>query len=479
MRASLPDKDDITMAQKTLDIFQAQQQILERIEAFLKMGEGAGIDIDPNLFEKLQKTKEIIDGPLKVALIGGVSEGKTAIVEAWTENTNLSTKISWQESSDEVNFYKLAEDFVLVDTPGLYGYKEKVSDTGKIEKYREITEKYVSEVHLVLYVMEPFNPIKASHQDELDWLFRDLKLLPRTIFVLNRFDKEINIDDQEEYQEALESKRGDVEKSLRNLINLNEREVAALSIVAVAAWPNKKRFDCWENKAEYNALSRIDLLQKATEEKIKNSDRQELIRDTQRTVIADLLQKSVPLAQKANQQISEELSRLSDVKEKITKDLLVVKREIDEAKIAIRAYVNRHFPDLIVQAEGCDMETFSAFYERNIGSEGSVLEANLQNQFEAHTGAVDLAIEKMCVSLNQEVKHFNSVALKWSKKGVKTLSASGINNRTVLAVRNAVRSVGKQVGFKLPLRFKPYGAVKLAKGINGALAALGLALEAW
>ena len=187
----------------------------------------------------------------------------------------------------------------------------------------------------------------------------------------------------------------------------------------------------------------------------------------------------MPLAREVNQQISEELSRLSDVKEKINKDLSVVKEKIDEAKIAIRAYVNRHFPDLIVQAEGCDMETFSAFYERNIGSEGSVLEANLQNQFEAHTGAVDLAIEKMDISLNQEINHFNSVALKWSKKVVKALSASGIDNRTILVVRNAVRSVGKQVGFKLPLKFKPYGAVKLAKGINGALAALGLALEAW
>ena len=330
MRASLPDNDDIMIAQKTLDIFQEQQQILERIKAFLKQGESAGIDIDPNLFKKLQKTKET--GPLQVALIG--IKNKTDIAEAWTENTNLSAKISRQESSDEVNFYKLAEDLMLVDTPDLYGDGEKENpDTGKMEKYKEITKKYVSEVHLVLYVMEPFNPIKASHQDELDWLFRDLKLLPRTIFVLNRFDKEINIDDQEEYQEALESKRGDVEKSLRNLINLNEREVAALSIVAVAAQPNDERFDCWENKAEYNALSRIDLLQKATEEKIKNSDRHELIRDTQGSVIADLLQKSVPLAQKADQQISEELSRLSDVKEKINKDLLVVKEEIREARI--------------------------------------------------------------------------------------------------------------------------------------------------
>ena len=101
---------------------------------------------------------------------------------------------------------------------------------------------------------------------------------------MSRFDEEIDIEDQEEYQTAFESKRADIEKSLRDFIGLNEREVDTLSIVAVAARPFERRFDRWENKAEFNTLSRIPLLQAATEEKIKNSDRNELIRDTQGSV---------------------------------------------------------------------------------------------------------------------------------------------------------------------------------------------------
>ena len=185
----------------------------------------------------------------------------------------------------------------------------------------------------------------------------------------------------------------------------------------------------------------------------------------------------MPLAQKADQQISEELRRLEIIKRDAKGDLLSLEQEIKDAQITFKKYIDRHFSNLIMQIDGCSIETFDELFKDNIGFEGSVLAVNLQNQFETHTGAVDLVIEKMDISLNREVEHFNRVALKWSKKGVKALSASGINNRTVLAVRNAVRSVGKQVGFKLPLKFKPYGAVKLAKGINGALAALGLALE--
>src|SRR3546814_14798706 len=70
----------------------------------------------------------------------------------------------------------------------LFGFKEQVNaETNAIEKYKDITKKYVSEAHLVLYVMNSTNPIKESHQDDLVWLFRTLDLLPRTVFVLSRF----------------------------------------------------------------------------------------------------------------------------------------------------------------------------------------------------------------------------------------------------------------------------------------------------
>jgi hypothetical protein len=56
-----------------------------------------------------------------------------------------------------------------------------------------------------------------------------------------------------------------------------------------------------------------------------------------------------------------------------------------------------------------------------------------------------------------------------------------INNATVLAARDTLVSAGKMVGMELGslLKFKPWGAVNFAKGANGALAFLGVAIEAW
>jgi hypothetical protein len=44
---------------------------------------------------------------------------------------------------------------------GLFGFKEQENDdTHAIEKYKDITKKYVSEAHLVLYVMNPTNQLR-------------------------------------------------------------------------------------------------------------------------------------------------------------------------------------------------------------------------------------------------------------------------------------------------------------------------------
>jgi predicted GTPase len=153
---------------ETIEVFKKQQEqvigVLGKLLDFLHEGEQFGLTIDQKLIKKIETgIKATADEKLKIALIGGVSEGKTSIVAAWAEEYDRSTmKISQQESSNEVSAYSM-ENFDLVDTPGLFGFKR----TEENEKYKDITRKYVSEAHLVLYVMDPNNPIKETHKEEL------------------------------------------------------------------------------------------------------------------------------------------------------------------------------------------------------------------------------------------------------------------------------------------------------------------------
>lgn len=99
-----------------------------------------------------------------MALVGGFSEGKTSIAAAWVGKLDKSTmKISHQESSDSVSIFEVERGLTLIDTPGLFGFKEKFNaDTHEQEKYKDITKKYISEAHLVLYVMNSTNPLKKA-----------------------------------------------------------------------------------------------------------------------------------------------------------------------------------------------------------------------------------------------------------------------------------------------------------------------------
>ncbi|EMH27410.1 hypothetical protein HMPREF1421_01425 [Helicobacter pylori GAM265BSii] len=207
-----------------------------------------------------------------MALVGGFSCGKTSIAAAWIERLDKSMKIDHQESSDEVQIYDIDNEIELVDTPGLFGFKEKTTDSGKIERYKDITKKYISEAHLILYALNPSNPIKESHKDDLNWLFRTLNLLSRTIFVISRFDEEADIEDEEDYNKRFKIKKENIQNRLNELISLSEEEKESLIIVAVAANPFDLGVEHWlKHQEEFQKLSHIKALQDATQKKIKEN----------------------------------------------------------------------------------------------------------------------------------------------------------------------------------------------------------------
>ncbi len=474
----------------TLDHFKNQQeqmlQLLNELKEVMQQGEQAGMPHDPKLEDKIQGALRSVSGDkLKVALVGGFSEGKTSIAAAWMERLDKSSmNISHQESSNEVKVYEVDEDFVLIDTPGLFGFKEQMNaETHAIEKYKDITKKYVSEAHLVLYVMNSTNPIKESHKEDLQWLFRTLNLLPRTVFVLSRFDEIADVEDEADYDYNFAIKKKNVFERLSSMLQLSPEEQGSLSIVAVAANPFDQGVEHWlKNPEEFKALSHIHTLQKATSDKILQRGYGALVQEMQAGVINDILGKQLPQALDNHQQISEQVDKLSRMSTDLTGKLSRTSRDIEDARIGLRDFATQYFSDLIIQAKGCSLETFAEFYEREIGAEGINVAARLQKEFSQRTQSINFEMQKMHVNFDSEVSHFNFTVKSLGKQGLNHVLKSGmINKSTVLAARDGVVSVAKTVGLDISkyLKFKPWGAVKFARGANGVLAALGVALEVW
>ncbi|MCQ2931316.1 50S ribosome-binding GTPase [Helicobacter pylori] len=459
------------------------QEILKKLLDFVHTGEKYGIHIEESLKDKIHNAMENVAGQkLKVALVGGFSCGKTSIAAAWIERLDKSMKIDHKESSDEVKIYHIDDEMELVDTPGLFGFKEKITDSGTIERYKDITKKYVSEAHLILYALNPSNPIKESHKDDLNWLFRTLNLLSRTIFVISRFDEEADIEDEEDYNKRFKIKKENVQNRLNDLISLSEKEKEGLIIVAVAANPFDLGVEHWlKHKEEFQKLSHIKALQDATQKKIKeNGGKLTIIEEAKKSVIQDVVHRQMPPAKQALQDINREMEYLNKTLEKRRKEIQKLSGEISQARIHLKEFITRYFSDLIRQVLGTSLETFNDFVIREIGDKGINIETKVQNEFERQTQGIVNEISKIETGFNADMSFFEKHAGAFGKIGIDLLKQSGFINATnIKLARDGIAAAGKFVGIDLAFKFKPWGAVKLAGSINKGLSLIGLAFEAW
>lgn len=473
----------------TIHVFKLQQEkakgMLEKLWHFIQHGQKFGLTPNSDLLDKLKAGIKTMDcDTLKVALIGGFSEGKTSIASAWLERLDQSMNISQQESSNEVKIYRIDNEIELVDTPGLFGFKEQKNNIGESEKYKELTKKYISEAHLVLYVMNSTNPIKESHQDDLQWLFRDLNLLPRTIFVLSRFDEVADIEDEWDYRENLKTKKNNIIGRLEAMIELTEQEKENIKIVGVSANPFGEGIDYWlDNLDEFNKLSRISTLQDATKQTIeKNGGAMPIVFETQKSVIQDVLGKQLPIMQKMQDTLDIELDRLADVSQHLNSELKPLKVRIDGVRNSLTTFVVDYFSGLIIQVKGTDLQTFREFYENELGKDGIMLNTRLEQEFARQCQSVGNSLERITLDFNNEITHFeNAIGSPIIYKGFDFLRKQNINSSQILATRDGVVNLGKMIGVDLAkyLKFKPWGAAKLASKVNVVLAAAGLLFEAW
>ncbi len=402
------------MNNETLEQFKKNQkrnqEILKKLLDFVHTGEKYGIKVEDSLKDKIHNAMEnVADQKLKVVLVGGFSEGKTSIAAAWIDRLDKSMKIDHKESSDEVKVYDIDNEIELVDTPGLFGFKVKEHDSGEIERYKDITKKkYISEAHLILYVLNPSNPIKESHKDDLNWLCRTLNLLSRTIFVISRFDEEADIEDEEDYNKRFKIKKENIQNRLNDLIFLSEEEKESLIIVAVAANPFDLGVEHWlKHQEEFQKLSHIKALQDATQKKIKeNGGKLTIIEEAKKSVIQDVVYRQMPPAKQALQDINREMERLNKTLEKRRKEIQDLNGEISQARIHLREFITRYFSDLIFQVSGTSLETFNDFVTREIGDGYINMETRVKNEFERQTQGISNEIAKIGTTFNADMSSF-------------------------------------------------------------------------
>lgn len=467
-----------------MEEFNIKSNKLQKLTA-LKQLLQKGVEYIPELQSYLGKIDSIVDsindGEISVVLLGSFSDGKTSAIAGLLGRLEDNMKIDNDESSDELTIYRpkdLKKGFKIVDTPGLFGTKEREIN-GQNKKFSEITERYISEAHIIIYVCDAVVPLKESHVEIIRRVMRDYHKLDNTIFVINKMDEAgYDLLDEYDFNNGCKIKKENLISRLRSTINLTPDEEKRLHIVCIAADPKGKGLQHWFSKIDsYYERSHIKDLGKCVNAVVNNADTDKLSSSSYETSVSEIvdgLHKAIAGTEKP---VSKAIAKMERDCTEIEEDGKHLKSELTLSRNELRQAINEIKNDAIREINGASLETIGEVISNQLGVQNNQvtfyvfqdkLSAQIEQCCEANANNVNLAAVKIEKAYSMQDAMLND-AVKYGVGQLKNLNISG---EQIKAVRDVIAK-----GYK----FKPWGAINMGKNITkwaGWIGAgLGVAFE--
>jgi len=358
------------------------KQIISFLEELVTEGKKFGLNLD-DVSAKISCIKDILNnGEIRVALIGRFSDGKTSLLAGLLGKKLDDMKIGIDETSDELVEYKVdgIDDVVFVDTPGLFGSKEKERD-GETIRLSEITEKFISEAHIIIYVCDAINPIKNSHENMILHVLKKYNKLPRTIFVLNQMDLVCDLTDDLDYRTHKEIKEKSLIKRLKDFIDLTDEEAKQVNSVCVSADPDGRGVENWLKDERYSSLSRICQLRNIIKKKLEKSSNEQLHGANIDSITRDALLIINNVAEKDLTPKEDALVKMEDTIEDVkieTNDIystLITKRRV------LRNELENERKRLLSEINCATVENINSVFDECFGTQDSTGNFTVLNQY--------------------------------------------------------------------------------------------------
>lgn len=472
--------------------FEIQKQhtlkILGDLKGILEELGDIGMEVEGDLAKVGSAVASFQDDVLRIALLGAFSDGKTSVIASWLGKIMEDMNIDMDESSDKLAIYTpegLPEKCEIVDTPGLFGDKQKEVN-GLQVIYEDVTRQYISEAHLVLYVVDATNPLKDSHNEIVKWVLRDLNKLDSTVFIINKMDEVTDLTDPVLFTEQAQIKTETLQGKLQRAISLSDNELSRLRIVCLASNPNGRGLPFWFGKPDiYKQRSRIDNLKEATGEILDSNLRDSMIAKTGLDVVSDLVIQRVNAADAQLAELDVFARQREQESGRIHDDIQRSQREVKRLAGELFRELQSMESQFMGKLRPLSLEDIRVFLEDEIGysKEGGV-GYKLGTQIKTVVDSYCAQTTQITARLSREISSqwdssesfLNSVSADALKMGSKALGQlSKVNPDTVKTSIFAARDVlAKMTGHVY--KFKPWGATKLAGGITKWAGPLGAAI---
>lgn len=449
------------------------QQLKEVLTELGTIGMDVSVDI-----QKLEAALSTIkDDVLRIALLGAFSDGKTSVIAAWLGKIMADMKIDMDESSDRLAIYRpegLPDKCEIVDTPGLFGDKQKEDKNLQI-MYEDITRNYISEAHLILYVVDATNPLKESHHQIVRWVLRDLNKLSSTVFIINKMDEVTDLSDPTLFSEQAAIKTETLKEKLQRAARLTDEEVKALRIVCIASNPNGRGLPFWFEKLDvYRNRSRIDELKKTTTSILDSSVRSTIIAKTGIDVVAGVVSQRVLVAQNSLNELEIFAKQREQECERIREDLNNGKKEVKRLAGQLFNELEGLEKQLMGKLRPLDFEDIRPFMEDEIGymqdNIGYKLSTKIKTIVDSYYDQTSLITSRLNQEINSQLDSstnfldsLGSDALKFVGSGLSNVSKISPDaiKATIFVARDLLAKTTEVV-----YKFKPWQASKLAAGIS-------------
>ncbi|PLA73482.1 GTP-binding protein [Hydrogenovibrio sp. SC-1] len=450
---------------------------LKQMEDVIEQMAEVGIDATNDLEKLKRAVTSVEDEVLRVALLGAFSDGKTSVIASWLGKIMDDMKIDSDESSDQLSIYKpegLNGQCEIVDTPGLFGDKEK-NDSGKEVMYEDITKRYISEAHLIFYVVDATNPLKESHGDIVRWILRDLNKLSSTIFIINKMDEVADLTDEVSYAEQAHIKKENLVGKLKRVASLSEAELSELKVVCMASNPNGRGLDFWFKKPEiYEDRSRINDLRTVTNAVLDNTVPSVLVAKTGLDVVKQIVTEKVTLAQVQVDALQKNESQTIQEINRIDEDIRSGKKQIRQMRDQLYNELNEVERRLLVQLRSASIEDIMPFLEDEIGYSnkdfGFKLQFQIKSSIERFFDDAKVVSSRIGKDIEIQLDARESLVSSISQNASKAVSgvASTLSKMPVDTIKTGIfaarDALGKVAG--VVYKFKPWEASKLAGSIS-------------
>lgn len=460
---------------------------LTQLEGLLEDLSSLGMNVDDG-FEKIKSALISIDSNvLKIALLGAFSDGKTSVIASWLGRVMADMNIDINESSDRIAIYKpegLPEKCEIIDTPGLFGDKEKNIDGSQV-MYSDLTKRYISEAHIVLYVVDATNPLKESHNDIVKWVLRDLNKLSSTIFVINKMDEVTDLTEKFMFDEQATIKKHTLSEKLIRAVNLSSDEINNTKMVCVASNPGGRGLEFWFSKPEqYESRSRINDLKSMTNEVLSNNLPQELITKTGMDVVGDIISNKVKDANDELDTLDAYFKQNKQETERIAQDIDSGKKQVKRLSGELYEELNVIENKLLSKIRALSLEDVQPFLEDEIGYNGDDIGYKLNLKIKT---TIDRSFEQSAQITSQigsDIKRH----LDTSENFINSISQSSLNATSGIAksiskvpvdsIKTAIFTARDILGnMGVVIKFKPWEASKIAGNLSKWSGPIGAAIS--